>query len=353
MEREKNYEKLYIDSSENILTALKQMDVLENKLLIVIKDNKFFSLLSIGDIQRALINNSPMEAMIENILRKEISVAYDDEDIDMVKKKMFEERVECMPILDRDGNILDVLIWDDIFKKERMHKKRDLNLPVVIMAGGKGTRLKPLTNVIPKPLIPYEDKTITEYIIDKFMAAGCKEFILSTNYKAEFIRFYFDQVEEKDYELSFITEPEPLGTIGSLYLLKDIIKSSFFVTNCDILIDQDLNEIYDFHRKNNNEITIISAIKQINIPYGTLTVENGQLIDIQEKPDIVYNINTGLYIFEPHILNEIPSNEYTDINHLFSSITNRNGKIGVFPINEGSWKDIGEWTHYKKILFAT
>lgn len=221
----------------------------------------------------------------------------------------------------------------------------------MIMAGGQGSRLKPITNIIPKPLIPIGDKPIIEIIIDKFSTLGVSNFYLSVNYKQEMIRFYFEGVENKSYNLNYFVEPYPLGTGGSLHLLKDKISSTFFVSNCDIIIDQDYYDIYDYHTSNKNELTIVAALRLMQIPYGTLeSGENGELLALKEKPELTFMINTGMYILEPHLLNEIPENTFFHITDLIEKVKERRGRVGVFPVSEGAWMDIGEWKEYNKTM---
>jgi NDP-sugar pyrophosphorylase family protein len=154
---------------------------------------------------------------------------------------------------------------------------------------------------------------------------------------------YYLKNENLPYDLIFVKEDMPMGTGGCLSLLKDRINKTFFVNNCDILIDHDYSEILDFHYKNKNEITIVAALKHYSIPYGTLeTGNNGQLLDLAEKPELTFKINSGMYLLEPHLLKEIPENQFFHITQLIEMIKNRKGKIGVFPVSEGSWKDIGE-----------
>ena len=218
------------------------------------------------------------------------------------------------------------------------------------MAGGKGTRLKPLTYVIPKPLIPIGEKTILEEIMDQFEEIGCKKFYMSVNYKYDMIEFYLNQLD-KDYDISFFREEKPLGTIGSVSLLKDKITTPFFVSNCDILIDQDYRDVYEYHKENNNDLTIVTAVKSHRIPYGVITTgENGIMAGLSEKPENTYMINTGVYILNPELINEIPENEFFHITHLMDKIRARGGRIGCFPVSEKSWTDIGEWPEYLKMI---
>lgn len=338
---------LTLDAS--ILDALLKMDELGRKLLIVTEQGKFKSLLSIGDIQRAIIKGVDLNASIAQALRQQekINVCHADESIESVKQKMLEFRCEFMPLINDDNELVEIYFWED-FMENKIHHHKKMELPVVIMAGGKGTRLRPLTNVIPKPLVPIGDKAIVEQIVNSFNQLGCKEFYCSVNYKAKMIEQYFEELD-KNYTVECFKEPFPMGTAGSLGLLKDKIKSTFFVSNCDILVDQDYTEIYDFHKKYNYEITIVAALKNYKIPYGILEVStNGKLDAIKEKPDLTFFVNTGMYVLEPKLLEEIPVNEYFDITDLFEKIRTRGGDIGVFPVSEGAWMDIGVWNEYLK-----
>lgn len=340
-----------IDSNASVLAALKQMDTTRRKLLIVMYDGKYRSVLSIGDIQRSIIKGDSMDDPIEKILRPATKVAKTTENRSEIEQYVKEHKNEFMPIVDDGNNLVDVVFWDELFKTEIHHRTEDFNLPVVIMAGGKGTRLRPLTNVLPKPLIPIGEQTMMEDIMDRFVDCGCRDFYISVNYKADFIRRYFDNLEKPQYNIEYFQEDKPLGTAGSLHLLKDRINSTFFVSNCDIIIDEDYSEILNYHRENGNEITVVAAIKNISIPYGTLeTGEQGLLKDIHEKPEVTFKINTGMYILEPSLIDEIPEDEFYHITYLIEKLVKASRKVGVFPINEGSWTDIGNWDEYIKYI---
>lgn len=344
-----NIKNICIPHDATILSALKQMDAVKHKLLIVIKDNKFYRLLSIGDIQRAIIRSIDMNLSVSTILRETTKVASINEDLDAVKISMKERSNEFMPVVDNENNLVDVIFWEDLFETHPSPKKSELNLPVIIMAGGQGTRLRPLTNVLPKPLIPIGEQTMMEDIMDRFVDCGCNRFYVSVNYKAETIKRYFDNLEGKPYEISYFQEDKPLGTAGSLHLLNGQINSTFFVSNCDIIIDDDYSEILRYHRENKNEITVVAAIKNMSIPYGTLeTKEEGLLADIKEKPNFTFKINTGMYILEPHLIDEIPVDEFYHITFLIEKLMKEGRRVGVYPINEGSWIDVGNWDEYLK-----
>lgn len=331
-----------------LLDAFKQMDILDSKLLIVIKNDKFLGLVSVGDIQRAIIKNIALETPVHQILRKNIRIAKPDDKFDDIKQMMLDYRMELCPVVDSNNNIIKVYYWEDIFADSSPQPTNMFNLPVVIMAGGFGTRLRPLTNVIPKPLIPIGDKTILEHIFHRFNIYGCKDFYLSVNYKAELIEYYIDS-QNLPFTISYFKEEKPMGTAGSLSLLKEKINSTFFVSNCDILIEQDYSEILNYHYEQKNEITIVAALKHYPIPYGTIeTSDNGQLVSLAEKPELTFKINSGMYILEPQVVDDIPQNEFFHITHLIDKVHKRGGKVGVFPVSEKSWKDIGEWDEYLK-----
>ena len=343
------YQNLIISIDATVLEALKQMDATRKKLLLVFDGDRFSSLLSIGDIQRAIIRNFSLDAAVHTILRKEIRLASADEDLDEIKARMFALRTECMPVVDNQGNLVRVLFWEDVFGHEVKRKDVHLGLPVVIMAGGQGKRLRPITHVLPKPLIPLGKKTILEEIMDNFVQAGCNDFHISINYKADLIKHYFTSLEPHPYVIDFFQEEKPLGTAGSLYLVKEKLHSTFFVSNCDIIIDQDPEDIHRFHVENHNVLTVVAALKHYQIPYGTIRTETGgRLISIDEKPEITYQINSGLYILEPETLKLVPENTFYHITDLIDDLLRGGKRIGVFPVSEGAWRDIGDWNMYLK-----
>lgn len=329
------------------------MDKSKRKLLIVLDDNLFVSVISIGDIQRAIIKNIDINSPISKILRSEIRYASTSDNISEIKERMKVRRNELMPVVSPNGELNKVIFWEDLFDEGITLKvNKEINLPVIIMAGGQGARLKPLTNILPKPLIPINEKTIIENIMDRFVNCGCHHFFLSVNYKAELIRYYFESINNPNYySINYFQEEKPLGTAGSLFLLKDQINTTFFVSNCDIVIEQDYLDILNYHRENKNEITLVAALKTYDIPYGTLsTGENGLLESIQEKPKYTFKINTGFYILEPHLLNEIPANNFFHITTLIEMLHNQKRRVGVFPISERSWYDIGNWNEYINMI---
>jgi dTDP-glucose pyrophosphorylase len=348
--KKKDFKPYCIDIDSTVVDALKRMDALYSKLLMVTEMGIFKSILSVGDIQRGLLKHNDFNLQIKHLLRENIKVAHEGQPESEIKSIMLQHRIEFMPVLNMQNELVDVIFWEDVYEKPLHKGVLNPNIPVIIMAGGKGTRLQPLTNIIPKPLIPVGEKTFIEHIIHSFTNQGLTNFHLSVNYKADLIKYYFDGIE-KNYEVNYFHEQEPLGTAGSLHLMRDKINTTFFVSNCDILIDNDYTEILQYHQQNKNELTAVAAVKSYSIPYGTMEIgADGHLISLKEKPENTYYVNAGLYILEPHLLNEIPQNEFFHITHLMEKINARGGKVGVFPVSEGSWKDIGDWKEYLNII---
>lgn len=348
--KSQDIEKRSIQVSKSILEALKLMDSSKTKLLFVFDEKKFVGLLTIGDVQRAILKDVVLTSSIFTVLDKNKVYASVDEPEEDIKKKMSRLRAECMPVIDNDGNLIKAYSWKDLFGSKIQAECPSLNIPVVIMAGGMGSRLAPLTNIYPKPLIPIGEKTIVESIMDKFVRYNCHDFYMSVNYKANTIKNYFDFINNPEYNVSYFQEDKPMGTAGSLRLLKDKIDSTFFVSNCDILIEEDYANILEYHRSNKNELTVVAAVKTISIPYGTIiTGENGLLESIEEKPTLSFKINTGLYILEPSLLNDIPD-EFFHITHLMEKLKAQERRVGVYPISPNDWKDMGDWKEYLKLI---
>lgn len=339
-----------IKPSSTLLAALKTMDDRKVKTLFVFDGRHFEGLFTVGDVQRAIIKNTSLEESVGSILDHHKIYGYRSESDAAIREKMRSIRAEVMPILDENGEILDIWFWDEVFKDQEPDNRPKIDLPVVIMAGGKGTRLKPITNVIPKPLVPVGDKTILEVIMDQFENIGCHKFYMSVNYKADMMKYYLSQLDHQ-YDIEFFMEDKPLGTIGSVSLLKGKITTPFFVSNCDSINEQDYRDVWDYHVNNHNDMTIVTMVKSFKIPYGVIeTGEDGLMIALKEKPEQTYQVNTGVYILNPELIDEIPDGEFFHITHLMEKVKGRGGRVGCFPVSEHSWKDMGEWPEYLRMI---
>ena len=343
---------IIVDSGKSIIQTMKIMDEACIKSLLVFENGRFLGMITNGDLQRAIIAKKPFDCPIGNLVdNANKKYAKTGDDVQKIKEWMIEVRAEYMPVLDDDSQLVDVIFWNDVLSDSVAEDNRSkLDIPVVIMAGGKGTRLQPITNVIPKPLVPVGDKTILEVILDQFESIGCHKFYMSVNYKADMLKYYLSQIEHK-YDIEFFVEDKPLGTIGSVSLLKGKIKTPFFVSNCDSINEQDYRDVYDYHINNHNDMTIVTMVKSFKIPYGVIeTGEDGLMTALKEKPEQTYQVNTGVYILNPELINEIPEGEFFHITDLMEKVQKRGGRVGCFPVSEHSWKDMGEWPEYLKMI---
>ena len=345
-------QKKIVSSEKTLIQTMKLMDEAFTKLLLVFDGEKFLGIITNGDLQRAIIAHTSFDTPIGKIVSREGKLyAHVGDNREKIKEWMLVKRAELMPVLDKHDQLADVIFWDDLLADAVVEDKRPkIDIPVVIMAGGKGTRLKPITNVIPKPLVPVGEKTILEVILDQFEGIGCHKFYMSVNYKADMMKYYLSQLNHK-YDIEFFMEDKPLGTIGSVSLLKGKISTPFFVSNCDSINEQDYRDVWDYHVNNHNDMTIVTMVKSFKIPYGVIeTGEDGLMTALKEKPEQTYQVNTGVYILNPELIDEIPEGEFFHITHLMEKVQKRGGRVGCFPVSESSWKDMGEWPEYLRMI---
>ncbi len=343
--------KLFIKQNQTIKDALKQTTVASSKCLLVVKKDKLLGTLSDGDLRKAILSGASLSESIDGFYNASPTVLLENNySITDAKKIFLEKNFDLIPIINSNNIIVNLLMWSDVFNEIENNTVLPLNVPVVIMAGGKGTRLEPFTKVLPKPLVPIHETPIIEHIIKRFVKYGCTEYFISINYKGKIIKAYFDELNPK-YNVDFIEEESPLGTAGSLGLVRKKFNKPFFVTNCDIIIEADYNKLYNYHIEGNYDITLVASAKEYIIPYGTCKLnDQGDLSYITEKPKYDFLINTGLYVLSQEILNIIPKGKLYHITDLITDIIKANKKIGVFPINDDNWIDTGQWAEYKKAV---
>lgn len=345
--------KLFLaDKNITIKQAMLQLTQRGIKILFIIDDNqKLIGSLTDGDIRRGITSGLDLTVKIAEIMKKNFfSFRWDEKNIkEKAHELMKEYLIEFIPVLDNEGKIKDIISWYDNLISESTKIGCSLSNPVVIMAGGKGTRLDPFTKILPKPLIPLGEKPIIEIIMDRFYERGFYNFKLVINHKKEMIKLYFSE-NRQPYELELVEENEYCGTVGGLSLLKGKINETFIFTNCDTLLDGDYREFITWHKDNLNTLTIIGSHKEVDVPYGVLNMSNGSLFEMIEKPKYDLFVNTGSYVMEPEIFDYLIDNEKMDIDGLIKKIKlSAIGKIGVFPC-WGRWFDIGQWEEYKKTL---
>jgi len=343
---------IIVNPDITIRQAMKKLSQSGEKCLVIVDEkNTLLGTLSDGDLRKAILNGSKMNNSIHNIFQPKptmlISGKYSN---DEARKLFTKNKFDLIPVVDEMGKLLDVLLWDEIFKNGEKNQKEKLNVPVVIMAGGKGTRMEPFTKVLPKPLVPIHDKPIIEHIIDSFTDVGVHEFVLTVNYKARIMKAFFEELNP-DYTVYFIEEKTPLGTAGSLKFLENKFDYPFLVTNCDIIIKTDYVDLYKFHQKNDYDITLVASMKNYIIPYGTCELNGeGNLKRINEKPEYDFLVNTGLYVLNPNVMKLIPEGKLYHITHLIDDAKKDGKRIGVYPIADDAWIDVGQWAEYQKAV---
>ncbi len=326
-----------IDENATMLEAMEQLDKVAKKVLFVVREGHFVAAITDGDIRRWILKKGNLDARVKDIANYSPKSLFE---VDKNKAKEFMKKysIEALPILDRENNILSVVLWND----EEIEPKRNLNVPVVIMAGGLGTRLYPYTKILPKPLIPIGEIPIVEHIMNRFNQYGSEQFYLVVNHKKNMIKAYFNEIE-KSYIVDYVDEDKPLGTGGGLSLLKGKIHSTFILSNCDILVEENYEKIYNYHRRENNLITMVCSLKNVKIPYGVIEIsETGEIENMKEKPVLSFFTNTGVYIVEPKVIEELDENPigFPDIIEKYKSIGE---KIGIYPISENNWLDMGQF----------
>lgn len=343
-------EKLLIKEKISIREAMKQMESGAERILFIIGDDlKLLGSLTDGDIREWILADKSLKESVDKVFNKNPVFVKKEHPLDEVKKMMIERKLEWIPVVDEYKRIIDVYLWEDVFDDSKEREKPKVDIPVVIMAGGMGTRLDPFTRILPKPLVPIGEKPVVEKIMDSFHENGCNDFHLILGYKGEMIKSYFDNTV-LPYKLSYVWEKEALGTAGGLKLLSKKMPDTFFVSNCDIIIKANYYDIYDFHKKNGYQITLVSSMNHFKIPYGVIEInDGGELKELVEKPEYDLLVNTGMYVVQKEVLNSIPKNRSLHFTELMD-LVKQTGKIGVYPVSQKSWFDVGQWEEYQETV---
>lgn len=340
----------YIGTEEiTIVEAMQKIDAnCKGILFIIDKEERLIGSLTDGDIRRWIIKTGDLRGTADQIMLKSPCFLFEDE---AFKCSLFmrEKRITAVPLLDSDRRVVEI-VFDTKINNEGIKFSNSLEgIPVIVMAGGKGTRLYPYTKILPKPLIPIGDIPILERILNRFHRYGVDEFYLTVNYKKGMIKSYFNDLKPP-YEIYYVEEDMPLGTAGSIKLIKKEFHTPVIITNCDILIEADYAKVFRFHKESGNAMTIISSLKNTIIPYGVLYPKgNGVIASIEEKPQLSHFINTGMYIIDPEYITRIPDHTFYHMTNLTEQLMSEGLKVGMYPISENSFLDMGEFEEMKKM----
>ena len=333
----------------SVLEAMQRIDETAEKVLIIVDEkSRLLGTLTDGDVRRCILKGTDLQRAIDGFFNPSPFYLQTGFSSGEAKTIMLSNNIQILPVIDKEKKVVDIIFWRDLFDKIESTANAISKYPVVIMAGGKGSRLDPITRIIPKPLIPLGGKTMVELVIDQFQKYGANEFFMTVNYKSELIRSYFDSIEYS-YRMTMIEEPDFLGTAGSLQYLPEFSSEDFIVSNCDIMVDTDYSEVLRYHKENNCLVTMIASVQSYSIPYGVVQIsESGSVKSIEEKPEYSFTVNTGVYILNKQALKYIPKDTFYNITDLIQSAIDQNEKVGVFPVGTKAYTDVGQWDEFHK-----
>ncbi len=341
--------KLFLVNIENsIKESMIKIKKNGTRTLLVVKKNKFLlGTISEGDIHAALIQNSSLDSSIKTIFNKNPKkVILGNYNLNKVSKIFLDKQIGIIPVVDSNNIVKKIISWNDIFGSKKNYNELK-KIEVVVMAGGKGERLKPYTSVLPKPLIPINNKPMLEHIISNFKFFNIQNFHLVLNHQAKLIKSYFNNYD-KNLKINYTVEPKPLGTVGGIRFVKKIKSNNFLLSNCDTLFKIDYLKFYNYHENNQNYLTLAVSNVQHEFSYGACKVQKKRLISIKEKPKLNFIANAGLYAMKREIINLIPKNKKFDLTDLINKCLRLKKKIGVYEIPNNSWTDLGKLSDFNK-----
>ena len=330
----KNIKKFFLFTKhESIKMVLKKIIKNGTRTIVVIDPRrKLLGTLTEGDIQRFLLKNNNINLKITKIYNKNPQKI----NLKMIKnhnliEKFINKQIGLIPVVNNKNILQNVITWSEVFKAEKS-KSELKKIDVVIMAGGKGERLKPYTDILPKPLIPVNSKPMLEHIIENFEYFHFRKFHLVLNHQAQLIKTYF-QSKQKNYKINFIKEAKTLGTIGGLSLVKKISSDDILISNCDTLFKIDYEKFFDFHKKGEYFLTLIVSKSEHVFPYGACKINSTRLISLEEKPVTSFIANAGLYFAKKELTRLIPKNQNYNMNKLIEKCLRLKKKLGYIVLS--------------------
>ena len=327
----------------SVSEAMQQIDNGQNGILFLVDAGEhLIGCITDGDIRRFLLAGGKMSDPAVNAANKNPKAAKTYEE---AKALYHKKNYIIIPVVDEKSKIIALYSGEGL----DLRKRTPLSIPVVINAGGKGKRLDPFTRILTKPLIPVGDFPIIEHIMREYQSYSCDEFHIIVNYKKELMKAYFAD-NDSHYSIIWYDEDKPLGTGGGLTLLRGKFKSTFFFANCDALLTANYESMLSFHKENGNVITMVCAYKNLNIPYGVVEMGiNGTIEDMKEKPLISFLTNTGIYIVEPEVIDDMEDGVSVGFPDVVEMQRKKGRKVAVFPVSENDWMDMGQLPELEKM----
>lgn len=337
----KNWRKLVVSEQQTLLETMRLIDETSLQFAIVLNEaGILLGTVTDGDIRRGILRGEGLDVAISTIMNTTPFVALQGQPISTYKQLMKEKKLKQLPIVDGQNKVFDVLFIDAM---ETYSNKNE----VILMLGGLGTRLRPLTENIPKPMLKVGNKPIVETIVDGFKQYGYVNFTFCVNYKKEVIQSYFQQGSAFGIHINYVEEQKRMGTAGALSLLTQRPTEPFFVMNGDLLTQVNFDQLMQFHIEQDAVATMCVREYEYQIPYGVIETNGTQLVGIKEKPIHRSFVNAGIYVLSPKIFEYIPNDEFYDMPTLFEKLIEEQLKTAVFPIHE-YWLDIGQMDDFQR-----
>ncbi|WP_427138365.1 nucleotidyltransferase family protein [Psychrobacillus psychrodurans] len=338
----KSWKDVLVQPKTTILEAMRLIDATTMQFAAVVDDNLFLlGTVTDGDIRRGILKGLSLDTAISEVMNTSPICEKEGKRSNYYKKKMRERKLKQLPLISSTNQLQRIVFSDELELTSKKVNK------VVLMVGGLGTRLRPLTDTIPKPMLNVGSKPIVETIIESFKNYGFTNFVLSVNYKKEMIMDYFQDGAHLGVNIEYIEETKRLGTAGALSLLSEKPLEPFFVMNGDLLTKINFEQLLDFHYETNSAATMCVREYEYQIPYGVIETENHQLLSIIEKPVHKSFVNAGIYVLNPGALELVPNEEFYDMPELYKKLMAKQEKVSAFPLRE-YWLDIGRLDDYEK-----
>ncbi len=338
----KDWQKTLIPPDTSIIDAMRLIDKVALQILLVAAaDKTLLGTITDGDIRRAILKGGSLEARIDGVMNTRPTTFSMDESVEDMLVAMRLLKISKVPVVDHKNRVVGLEIIDELLRPAPKDN------PVVIMAGGLGSRLGSLTKDCPKPLLQVGHKPVLQTIMENFMAYGFHNFYFSVNYKGDMIEEYFGDGSKWDANIQYIHENKRMGTAGALSLLPEKPDMPFFVMNGDILTKVNFLQLLDFHTEQRAAATMCAFKYDMQIPYGVLEVDKQRLVEINEKPVQSFFVNAGIYVLEPQTLEYIPADSFFDMPSLYETLITTEREAAVFPLRE-YWLDIGHMSDFER-----
>ncbi|MBK0401707.1 nucleotidyltransferase family protein [Adhaeribacter sp. BT258] len=326
-------------SGREAIIQLDRAKIGSKALFIVDENGKLLGTLTDGDIRRGLIAGKDIDASVENFINRNFRYLYESQLTLSDLNALREIKIVLVPVLDQSKKLIKILDLND--------RKAILPVDAIIMAGGRGERLKPLTDAVPKPMLKVGDKPIIEHNLDRLIYFGIENITISIKYLGEQLKAAFGNGEEKGIHIQYITEEQPLGTIGAVSMIDGFKNDHVLIMNSDLLTNIDFEDFFQTYQEQNADIAIATVPYKVDIPYAVLEVENSRIKDFKEKPSYTYYSNAGIYLIKREFLRLIPKGAHYNATDLMELLLKNGHNVVSYPIL-GYWLDIGKHEDFLK-----